>query len=270
MNLCITDKPNVCIPLPSGVQCAKCFSVKETLNRHMKIHTGDRKHACTHCDKTFIQAQQLRAHLFYHTGENGHDCGQCNQRFNKRTRLEAHIKKVHQEGKQLTCDVCQETFRFKGKLTVHLRKHIRDAKETSLVRTVASAVHVNKEKPTKGAIVKKEKNAVSEDAIESEHYVDEIVEENKKTEVNVCGENLPPVTDEDELIVPDVIPVIRRTTAKRQTNTEEKPKTERQTVKVKMEPGELVYISKTDIVVNNVFNRSFMSARLLSPNTHLN
>lgn len=99
----------------------------------MKIHTGDRRHACPHCDKKFIQAQQLRAHIFYHTGENGFECELCPMRFNKRGRLDAHVQSVHDTNKYLTCDVCQEKFRFKGKLAKHLREHIREAKAAAAV-----------------------------------------------------------------------------------------------------------------------------------------
>lgn len=210
----------------------------------MKIHTGDRKHACTHCDKTFIQAQQLRAHLFYHTGENGHDCDQCTRRFNKRSRLDAHVKKVHVDGKLLTCDVCQEQFRFKGKLTVHLRKHIRDAKLAASGRLSDSPVRVKKEKTAKVSTVKIEKNAAALEVLEEEHYIvdepegDDVREE----DTNPNDVRLAPVEkheEDEEVIVPDVLPATRRSAVKRQAAaTVETVRAKRQTVKVKEESGE--------------------------------
>ncbi len=49
-------------------QCLARFAAKETLNRHVRTHTGDKPHACKICGKSFIQAAQLRSHLFHHTG----------------------------------------------------------------------------------------------------------------------------------------------------------------------------------------------------------
>ena len=45
------------------------FAAKETLNRHVRTHTGIRPHICQYCGKAFIQPSQLRAHVFHHTGK---------------------------------------------------------------------------------------------------------------------------------------------------------------------------------------------------------
>lgn len=51
-------------------QCYAKFTAKETLNRHMRTHTGNKPHSCKYCGKTFIQLSQLRAHIFHHTGKH--------------------------------------------------------------------------------------------------------------------------------------------------------------------------------------------------------
>lgn len=51
-----------------SLQCYAKFTAKETLNRHMRTHTGNKPHSCKYCGKTFIQLSQLRAHIFHHTG----------------------------------------------------------------------------------------------------------------------------------------------------------------------------------------------------------
>lgn len=78
-------------------QCFRTFSAKETLNRHRKLHTGDKPHSCKICNRKFIQATQLKSHMFNHTGENGFMCYICQQTFNRKTRLRSHMKSVHNE-----------------------------------------------------------------------------------------------------------------------------------------------------------------------------
>lgn len=55
------------------------FSLKGTLNRHTRIHTGIRPHKCPYCGKEFIQGGGLKAHLFHHTGMNGFKCSVCDK-----------------------------------------------------------------------------------------------------------------------------------------------------------------------------------------------
>lgn len=119
--------------MKSHSQCDGRFSAKETLNRHVKVHTGERPHKCTYCTKSFIQSTQLRAHLFHHTGEHAYTCTHCGDQFGRKNRLESHIKAVHENPTPVTCDICNKQFRNKTVLKKHIATH-NEKKRKPLVK----------------------------------------------------------------------------------------------------------------------------------------
>ncbi|XP_073540552.1 uncharacterized protein [Phyllobates terribilis] len=103
-------------------ECDCSFSVKESLDVHLRIHTLSIIFPCSECDKVFPSKDRQKTHMRVHTGEKPHQCSECGKCFSAIGNLQAHYR-VHTGERPFPCSECDKTFRYKSHLVSHQRFH---------------------------------------------------------------------------------------------------------------------------------------------------
>uniref|UniRef100_A0A1Y1KX59 Protein krueppel n=1 Tax=Photinus pyralis TaxID=7054 RepID=A0A1Y1KX59_PHOPY len=109
---------------PQGIHCPICnkvYSHRNSLNTHMKSHTGSVS-ICDVCGKTLSSNEKLRLHYRIHTGEKPYKCDFCQKRF-KTSSYRAEHERIHTGEKPYECPFCGKGFSQRTSMVIHTRGH---------------------------------------------------------------------------------------------------------------------------------------------------
>lgn len=70
--------------------CERRFSRSDELNRHVRIHTGQKPFQCAICARSFSRSDHLTTHTRTHTGEKPFSCDVCGKRFARSDERKRH------------------------------------------------------------------------------------------------------------------------------------------------------------------------------------
>lgn len=107
--------------------CKRVLSCQGSLERHKRIHIGDKPYKCRFCSKSFGESGKVQVHERVHTGSKPFQCQQCDKTFRTSTQRLVH-QNTHTKAKPFTCKFCGQVFGQSYSVNVHVKKFHKDGK----------------------------------------------------------------------------------------------------------------------------------------------
>jgi KRAB domain-containing zinc finger protein len=107
--------------------CSRSFTLKTSLNSHIRYHSIEKKFKCKICDRAVAKESTLARHLNVHyrkgqiSDERNFCCAVCGKTYKTKAILKQHSI-CHSE-KKFKCNICEKSFNQQNNLDTHLNYH---------------------------------------------------------------------------------------------------------------------------------------------------
>ncbi|KAF7494954.1 Zinc finger protein -like protein [Sarcoptes scabiei] len=78
--------------------CHRFFKHKRSRDRHIKLHTGDKRFQCSQCESAFSRSDHLKIHMKTHDHLKPFQCSFCNRGYNTAAALSSHMQNHKRNG----------------------------------------------------------------------------------------------------------------------------------------------------------------------------
>ncbi|PIN88264.1 hypothetical protein AB205_0111540, partial [Aquarana catesbeiana] len=116
-------------------ECGKCYNEMSQLEKHQRVHMGEKPFSCTECGKSFRFEALLELHWGSHIATIS--CPECGKNFASQSLLKYHLKeflsrhtKMHRRKRPHSCSQCGKSYTKKSHLSRHQRTHAKESPYT--------------------------------------------------------------------------------------------------------------------------------------------
>lgn len=101
--------------------CGEAFTHSGALNRHLRMHRGDRPYKCVVCGEGFCSMSKLYRHERIHMVDKPYHCEICGKSFAVKSTLTRH-QMLHQAERPYMCSHCEKGYVQRSHLARHHQK----------------------------------------------------------------------------------------------------------------------------------------------------
>lgn len=109
--------------------CGKAFKHRRSLNRHVKLHSGEKNFKCPYCTTAFARSDHLKAHIRTHNNSKPYRCSICQCGYSTQAALKVHIAHHHSKSK-FKCVLCND-LEFHSQLALEGHIYTKHSKENA-------------------------------------------------------------------------------------------------------------------------------------------